>query len=302
MRTLIRTVSQGRQALAAALVCIAALAGSAGARAEARLYEVTVPLKGATAEDRAAGMVDALRAVAVKASGRREAADSPAINGANPSKYVQRYSTTADKMLKVGFDSRAVEQLLQQAGLPLWPAERPVTIISAPVADPADVEAAAQWRGLPIEWSSGGMTPSASGSRALLTGVPSGAEFAWTFTHDGRTVQARGSAADGVNLAADTLAARYAPPSTRSSSSLTLRIGGMDDLRSYSGLLAYLRSLSLVRDVDVLSLEATVITLRVVVRGDRELLARIAALEGRLQPVARGEPEAAPAVDFVYLP
>ena len=302
MRTLIRTVSQGRQALAAALVCIAALAGSAGARAEARLYEVTVPLKGATAEDRAAGMADALRAVAVKASGRREAADSPAINGANPSKYVQRYSTTADKMLKVGFDSRAVEQLLQQAGLPLWPAERPVTIISAPVADPAAVEVAAQWRGLPIEWSSGGMTPSASGSRALLTGVPSGAEFAWTFTHDGRSTQARGSAADGIDLAADTLAARYAPASTRSSSTLTLRVGGMDDLAAYAGLLSYMNGLSLVRGLELESLEGDVVTLRVVVRGDRELLARVAALDGRLQPGPPGGEGAESAVDFVYRP
>lgn len=302
MRTLIRTVSPGGQALAAALFCIAVLAWSAGARAEVRLYEVTVPLKGATADDRAAGMGDALRAVAVKASGRREAADSPAINAANPSKYVQRYSTTADKMLKVGFDSRAVEQLLQQAGLPLWPAERPVTVISAPVADPAAVEAAAQWRGLPIEWSSGGMTPSASGSHAVLTGVASGADFAWTFTHDGRTTQARGSATDGIHLAADTLAARYAPASTRSSSTLTLRVGGMDDLAAYSGLLSYMNGLSLVRGVVVESLEGAVVTLRVVVRGDRDLLGRVAALDGRLQPGPRGGEGAESAVDFVYQP
>ena len=301
MRSSNRTVIRGGPALAAAFAAITALLWSAGARPDVPLYEVSVPLTGTTEADRAAGMAAALRAVAVKASGQREAADNPVIAAANPAKFVQRYSTTTDRMLKVGFDGRATEQLLQQAGLTLWPAERPLTLVNAPVGDPLEFEAAAQWRGLPISWSVGAPAP-ADRPHAVLSGVPSGSGFAWTFTHDGRTVQARGSAADGVNLAADTLAARYAPPSTRSSSSLTLRIGGMDDLRSYSGLLAYLRSLSLVRDVDVLSLEATVITLRVVVRGDRELLARIAALEGRLQPVARGEPEAAPAVDFVYLP
>ena len=301
MRSSNRTVIRGGPALAAAFAAITALLWSAGARPDVPLYEVSVPLTGTTEADRAAGMAAALRAVAVKASGQREAADNPVIVAANPAKFVQRYSTTTDRMLKVGFDGRATEQLLQQAGLTLWPAERPLTLVNAPVGDPLEFEAAAQWRGLPISWSAGAPAP-ADRAHAVLSGVPSGSGFAWTFTHDGRTVQARGSAADGVNLAADTLAARYAPPSTRSSSSLTLRIGGMDDLRSYSGLLAYLRSLSLVRDVDVLSLEATVITLRVVVRGDRELLARIAALEGRLQPVARGEPEAAPAVDFVYLP
>jgi hypothetical protein len=298
MRTFTRTVLPGGHTLATALACIAACIAPVAARAEVSLYEVAVPLEGTTPEDRAAGMAEALRAVAVKASGKREAANSRAINGANPAKYVQRYSTTADKMLKVGYDGRAIEQLLQQAGLPLWPAERPVTVIDAPVPDRAAVESVAQWRGLPVEWASGAL-PSAR--RAVLVGVPSGNEFAWTFTHEGRTTEARGAAEAGIHLAADTLAARYAPASTRSSSNLTLRVDGMDDLADYSGLLAYLLELSLVRGVEVESLDGTVITLRVVVRGDRELLGRIAALDGRLQPGARGAEEGVE-VDFVYAP
>jgi len=285
-----------------AVACAAACIAPAIARAGVPLYEVAVPLKGATPEDRAASMAEALRAVAVKASGKREAASSPAIAGANATKYVQRYSTTADKMLKVGFDGGAIEQLLQQAGLPLWPAERPVTVIDAPVTDRAAMESVAQLRGLPVEWAAGVGVPPSSARRATLVGVPSGSEFAWTFTHDGRTTQARGSAETGIHLAADTLAARYAPASTRSSSNLTLRVDGMDDLADYSGLLVYLRGLSLVRGVEVESLDGTVITLRVVVRGDRELLGRIAALDGRLQPGSRGAEEGPAAVDFVYAP
>jgi uncharacterized protein len=301
MRSSNRNATRGEPTLAAALAVAMALLWPCAARPDVPLYEASVPLKGTTEADRAAGMAEALRAVAVKASGQREAADNPVIAAANPSKFVQRYSTTADRMLKVGFDARSTEQLLQQAGLPLWPAERPLTLVNAPVGDPLELEAAAQWRGLPISWSSGAPAPQ-EGASAVLSGVPSGAGFAWTFSHDGRTVQGRGSPADGVNLAADALAARYAPPSTRSSSSLTLRIGGMDDLRSYSGLLAYLRSLSLVRDVDVLSLEATVLTVQVVVRGDRELLARVAVLDDHLRPVAPGEANAGPAADFMYRP
>jgi len=299
MRTLIRIVRHRGHALATALACIAACMAPVAGRAEVPRYEVTVPLKGNTPEDRAAGMAEAVRAVAVRASGKREAAGNPAISGANPAKYVQRYSTTADQMLKVGFDGRAIEELLQQAGLPLWPAERPVTVIDAPVTDRAAVESVAQWRGLPIEWGEGA---SASTRRAVLVGVPSGSEFAWTFTHDGRTKETRGSAETGIHLAADTLAARYAPASTRSSSSLTLRVDGMDDLADYSGLLACLRELSLVRGVEVESLDGTVLTLRVVVRGDRELLGRIVALDGRLQPGSRGAEEGAAAVDFVFAP
>jgi hypothetical protein len=302
MRNVTRTVRPGRLVLATAAACIAACIAPVMARAEVPLYEVAVPVKGATPEDRAAALADALRAVAVKASGKREAASSPAIAGANPTKYVQRYSTTADKKLKVGFDGGAIEQLLQQAGLPLWPAERPVTVIDAPVTDRAALESVAQLRGLPVEWAAGVGVPPSSARRATLVGVPSGSEFAWTFTHDGRTTQARGSAESGIHLAADTLAARYAPASTRSSSNLTLRVDGMGDLADYSGLLAYLRGLSLVRGVEVESLDGTVITLRVVVRGDRELLGRIAALDGRLQPGARGAEEGPAAVDFVYAP
>jgi transposase len=48
----------------------------------------------------------------------------------------------------------------------------------------------------------------------------------------------------------------------------------MDDLADYAGLLEYLRSLSLVRDVEVESLDGAVVRLRMVVRGDRELLGR----------------------------
>ncbi len=73
----------------------------------------------------------------------------------------------------------------------------------------------------------------------------------------------------------------------------------MDEIADYSGLLAYLRELSLVRRVEVESLHGEVITLRVAVRGDRELLGRIAALDGRLQPGSEG---ATPAADFVYRP
>jgi len=296
------SVSHGVPTRSAALAFIAALLWSACALPQVRLYEVSVPLQGTTEADRATAMAVALKAVAVRASGRREAADHPAISGASPAKYLQRYSTTADRKLKVGFDGRSIEQLLQQAGLPLWPAERPLTVVSAPVTDPAVVEAAAEWRGLPIVWSTGEATAASSGARAMLTGVPSGADFAWTFTHDGRTAQARGSAQAGIDLAADTLAARYAPASTRSSSSLSLRIGGMDDLADYAGLLEYLRSLSLVRDVEVESLDRAVVRLRMVVRGDRELLGRIAALDGRLQPGAAAEAGAEPEVDFVYRP
>ena len=294
------SVSCGGPVLATALACLVTFLWNAPARADVPLFEIAVPLSGATEADRAAGMAEALRAVAVKASGRREAAGNATIRGADPAKYVQRYSTTAERMLKVGFDGPAVERLLAQAGLPLWPAERPLTLVTAPVGDPAVVEAVAQARGLPIAWSRGDEA-AAGAARAVLSGIPSGSGFDWTFTHAGRSSTTHGSAQDGVHLAADTLAARYAPASTRATSELVLRVGGMDDLPDYAGLISYLGSLSLVRSIAVDALDGDVVTLRVTVRGDGELLARIAALDGRLQP-ANAVPDADPGVDYVYQP
>jgi hypothetical protein len=114
-----------------ALVALGLALGIAPARADVALYQASVPLKGATAADRAAGFGEALKVAAIRATGRRDAAASPRITSAaaDPTPYVQQYSTTSDRMLKVGFDARAMEQLLQQAGLPLWPSERPVTTV-----------------------------------------------------------------------------------------------------------------------------------------------------------------------------
>lgn len=291
-------VLRGGSAAALLLAGLAALSWSDALRADVPMYEVTVPLRGTTQADRTAGLAAALRAVAVKVSGRRDAADSATVAQADPARYVQRYSVADGPVLKVGFDARATERLLEQAGLPLWPAERPRTAVDAPAADRAAIEAAAQLRGLPIVWSPGG----AGGATALLKGEPSGGGFAWTFTHAGTSVTGSGSAAEGVHLAADALAARYAPASTRGTARLSLRIGGMTGVREYAGLLEYLGSLSLVREVEVGALDGEVVTLHVRVRGDRDLLARIAALDGRLQPGAPGLDGEPAGVDFVYQP
>jgi hypothetical protein len=200
-------------------------------------------------------------------------------------------------MLKVGFAGEAVAELLQQAGLPLWPSERPVTVVSVTGADRAEVERQAAWRGLPITWGPGGADASAT-----LSGVPGASGFAWRFTHAGETTEARGSVQDGVDLAADALAAYYAPPSTRSTSSLSVSVGGMRDVTAYAALVRYVKSLSMVRDLAVEALTGDVVRLRLTIQGDRQLLVRIAALDGRLQTAARSTDPAYADVDFLFQP
>jgi hypothetical protein len=172
-----------------------------------------------------------------------------------------------------------------------------VTVVAATGADRAEIERAAAWRGLPIAWG-----PSQGGANATLSGVPGTSGFAWKFTHAGQTTEARGSVQDGIDLAADTLAAYYAPPSTRSTSSLSVSVGGMRDVTAYAALVRYLRSLSIVRDLTVEALAGDVVRLRLTVKGDRQLLVRIAALDGRLQPAARSTDPADAGVDFLFQP
>jgi uncharacterized protein len=280
------------------------------------LYQAAVPLKGTAEADRAAAFGEALRIAAVRASGRRDAGGVAAIAAAAaaPTRYVQQYSTTADRMLKVGFDGRAMEQLLQQAGLPLWPSERPTTTVFLFVPTIAggaravtaaerpperqEIERAAQVRGVPARATSAGVTG------AVLLGTAGAGGYEWFFGHAGQSARGQGGAAAGLGLAADTLAARYAPQSTRGLSTIAVRIGGLEDMRSYAALTTYLDGLSLVRSVSLRELTGSTALFDLGVRGDLELLRRIFALDGRLTPAPRTEaaPTRQESPDFVWQP
>ena len=294
------------------------------------LYQAAVPLKGTAAADRAAAFGEALKIAAVRASGRRDAGDATVIAAAaaDPTRYIQQYSTTTDRMLKVGFDGRAMEQLLQQAGLPLWPSERPLTTVLLFIpstgggsravtaaerpAERLEIERAAQVRGVPLTWPAESVDAGTARSRvanagsrgAVLVGTAGAGGYDWTFGHAGQTARVQGGPAAGLGLAADALAARYAPGSTRGVSTVPVRIGGLDGVRSYAALTTYLDGLSLVRGVSLRELSGSTALLDLSVRGDLELLRRIFALDGRLAPAARTEGAATTqdAPDFVWQP
>ena len=292
------------------------------AAADVPIYQAVVPLTGTTEADRASAFGEALKTAAIRASGRMQAANSPRIvaAAAEPSAFVQQYSTTADRMLKVGFDARAMDQLVAQAGLPLWPAERPAVAVylflpgvaggsRAVMADervPERVaaERAAQVRGLPLLWPTEAISVAEARARvtprgATLVGSGAGASIDWSFAHAGQGARAQGDAAVGVNLAGDRLAERYAPASTRATSKVTLRVGGLAGLRDYAELSRYLEELSLVRDVQVRELSHDSVEFELAVRGDLDLLARIFALDGRLVRAA-GEDAAGAGSDFLW--
>jgi uncharacterized protein len=307
------------------LAWILALLPWSASRADVALYQAVVPLKGTDAGDRAAAFGEALQTAAVRASGRRDAANAPRIVAAasDPMRFVQQYSTTADHQLKVGFDARAMEDLLQQAGLPWWPAERPaVTVLLFPagavqavtaadaVPERAVLEQTAQARGVPLGWPVQIVDPGTArarlaGAGATLVGVASGAGYQWSFGHAGQVVTAQGMPGDAIDLVADTLAERYAPASTRSQATVSVRIGGLADLSAYSSLMKYLEDLSLVRSLAVKELAGDTIVFELGIRGDLNLLRRIIALDARLVPAGHtGEVTATTegAPDFLWQP
>lgn len=326
-----RTTTPGGAALRV-VACVLLLAASLRAGADVAVYQAVVPLAGATEADRNAAFGDALRTAAVRATGQRDAGSAPAVAAAaaDPARYVQQYSTTPDRMLKVGFDARAMDRLLQQAGLPFWPLERPVTLVLLVVPSVAggqravlaserapervELERAALARGLPIAWPQQPVTAAqvraamggddgavGGGGQYVLAGVDNGGTIAWRFAGGGQSARVDGTPRDGANLAADALAARFAPASSRGTSTVAIRVGGIADVRAYAALLEYLKSLSLVRAVGVSGLDDREVRLDVTLRGDLEQLRRIAALDSHLKPAAAAQGEVT-AADFTYQP
>ncbi len=306
------------------LLFLVLVTGSGGAFAATvdNLYITTVTVTDRTEAGRESAFAQALADVAVRVSGSRTAADR--LGGAGAKRYVQRFGYLAQDQLQVGFDPRAVDELLTNAGLPIWGRERPATLVwlqaddgtgtrrlitsatSAPERDA--VIRAAQLRGLPITWA----TP-ATGLDAVLARQPSPAEidaerqrlganalligFAtrsapgsdpvvrWQFVFDGQVQDGAGSVESGIHLAADRLAEVFAAASG-STSDVIVEVDGILDLDAYAQTLNYLEGLTLVRKVDVQDVRDQTVRFHVVSRGDVGNLRRALLLSNRLVPQA----------------
>ena len=165
---------------------------------------------------------------------------------------------------------------------------------------------------MPVTWPAEAVDAGAARTRAIsagvagavLVGTARAGGYDWTFGHAGQSARGQGGPASGLDLAADTLAARYAPGSTRGLSTVSVRIGGLEGVRPYAALTTYFDGLSLVRSVSLRELSGSTALFELGVRGDLELLRRIFALDGRLTPAPRTEPATATqeAPDFVWQP
>jgi uncharacterized protein len=288
------------------------------------LYEVTMPIE----QSRDTAFVEALKSVAVKVSGRRDAASrlGPAAN--SPRQYVQRFAFTTDNQLQVAFDSGSIDRLLSEAGLPIWGRERPATLVllNIPGADgssnwldasyPAPERDAmlrtARLRGVPLTWptlsaedrgalagASSASAPqlmqlaSRSNANAVLLGqgrrdATGALSVRWTLVSDDGAADASGSVEEGVHLAADTFGRVYAAAGG-SLGAVSIEVAGIRNLDEYASTLNYLEGMTLVRSVALEQVVGETMRFQLAVRGDTATLRRALALDSKLVPDSTGD-------------
>lgn len=166
-----------------AWVALSALVGWGAAQAEQRvdLYRVTELVTSQAADERARAASQAMARVLVRVTGDASVAQSSALTGylAHAQHYVLQFGYSSTDQLIVdeagkewpaialdfSFSETAVEKLLRQLQLPIWPANRPSTLVwliedqwpdgKVPVRDEAAIaalRAQAAVRGLPLQF------------------------------------------------------------------------------------------------------------------------------------------------------
>lgn len=276
------------------------------------LYEAAQPVS--SSQD--AAFVEALKIVAIRVSGRRDAPErlGPALGSAR--QFVQRYGITQDNVLQVGFDDVSVDRMLLEAGLPIWGRERPQTLIvlnlddmgggwlsaDLPPADKDRLSAVARERGLPLQWgtldsqdenvlsmgdgAAGSLLQIAqrNGANAILVGRGSRAgSLRWILaTVDGVT-QSSGTFEDAIHSTADAFAKLFAAEGS-ALSRVSVEVSGIADLDAYASTINYLEGMTLVRNVAVERVMGDTMLFELAVRGDAATLRRAIALDPRLVP------------------
>jgi hypothetical protein len=303
------------------------LAGRAASAVET--YQVTVPLADRSEAAQSAAFQMALKVVLIRVTGHLGADQDPTLAAliGNARRYVQQYRAAPDKQLWVAFDGPALERWLTQNNLPVWGQERPPIFVwlteqTGPQAGTAvtstdgselkhAIDAEADTRGIGLIWPSAAdlqknnldyaginnTSPAAlleigrrSGGEAALIGRASNASASaivhWTFLFPDRSGDFTG-ALEGVDRAADTYASLFA--ASGGIVPVDIEVSGINDLKDYAGVQAYLESLAFVSHVGVQSLSADTARFHLMTRGGAESLQHALALHGRLQAVGAGD-------------
>lgn len=112
--------------IAALCLCVVAAAVEMGS-----LYSVQVPFDPGDPDSRTLAYRTALNEVLVRVTGTTAIVESEQIAELfpNPTRFVQQYRSGPDSTLVVSFDGAAIENVLRQAGAPIWDKDRPLTLL-----------------------------------------------------------------------------------------------------------------------------------------------------------------------------
>jgi uncharacterized protein len=255
-----------------------------------RVYEVDVDGQSVPA------VQDAMRQVLVRATGRRESADDPALASliADAARYVKAYSTGPRGESQVVFDAAAVEHAISAAGRSLWERERPFTLVvldpprarAAQDAARLELERVAAERGLPISLIPLSVVDSAGnllGAEALLQaaqryggdeilvghGEDAGADapLQWSLYTHARSESWNGPLAAGIDHSVDLLVPQQATSLAQAESSTRVQIEGVSSLSDYAAVERLLQGIAGVRRANIAAADAASVTFEVTVRG-----------------------------------
>jgi len=270
------------------LSCVLPLSSWAGR--PVRVYEVDVDGQSGAA------VQDAMRQALVRATGRRESADDPALASvlAEATRYVKGYAVGPRGQSQVVFDGAAVEQAITAAGRSIWDRERPFTLVvlspprnrAAEDAARAELERVAAERGLPISLlpltvvdgegnllARAAMLQSAQryGGDEILVGRGDGAapdsELQWTLYSRSASESWTGPLAAGIDHTVDLLVPQQGGSLDQAEVETRVRIEGVKVLADYAAIGRLLQSVAGVRRANIAAAEANSVAFDVTVRG-----------------------------------
>src|SRR5581483_4967205 len=244
---------------------------------------------------------EAMRQALVRATGRRESANDPALASLveDAPKYVKSYSPGPRGEMQVIFDRTAVERAIVAAGRSVWDSERPFTLVvlypppSRGDADAARValEQEAAARGLLIS-----VVPLAImdangaelGRDALLStarryggdelligrtdaGAPAG-QYQWTLYTGFSSQSWSGQLAAGIDGTVDLLAPVQGASLAQTEARVQVEVQGIANLTDYANIERILESLPGVRAANIARAGGNSVTFDITARGGSEAI------------------------------
>jgi hypothetical protein len=296
-------------ALAVLVALSGALPSSAWALRPVRIYEIDLDEQSPTA------VQGAMRQALVRATGRRESADDPALASLvnDAPRYVKTYGTGPRGEPQVVFDGAAVERAIAAAGRSGWDRERPFTLV---VLDPpraraaedtarAELERVAAERGLPISLIPLPLTDSAGnplGAEALLQaaqryggdeilvgrGADAGPDtpLQWTLHTRALNRSWSGPLAAAIDHTVDVLVPQPATSLADADATARVQIEGVNSLIAYAAVERLLQSTPGVRRANIAAADAGSVTFEVTARGGAAGLGQALAGQTRLVPTS----------------